>query len=90
MQVTVQVSRAAAVGLHRQVPATPESLGLEQLATELGIHLRPQHPESHDPTLQTYFVAEIPEGPGGDRIVEQLRGAPAVLGAYVKPLEAMP
>jgi hypothetical protein len=90
MQVTVQVSRAAAVGLHRQVPATPESLGLEQLAAELGIRLRPQHPESHDPTLQTYFVAEIPDGPGGDRIIERLRGAPAVLGAYVKPLEAMP
>jgi hypothetical protein len=90
MQVTVQVSSAAALGLHRQDPATPESLGLEQLAAELDIRLRPQHPESHDPTLQTYFVAEIPDGPRGDRIVERLRRAPGVSGAYVKPLEAMP
>ena len=90
MQVTVQVSSAAARGLHGKVPATPESLGLQQLTAELGIRLRPQHPESHDPTLQTYFVAEIPDGPAGDRIVERLRPAPGVSGAYVKPLEAMP
>ncbi len=88
MLVTVQVSRAAFGSPRGQGEGTPESLA--RLATELGVALRPLHPDSSDPTLQTYFVVDVPEGPGGHRVIERLRQDPAIAGAYVKPPEAMP
>jgi hypothetical protein len=90
MLATVQVSSAAARALHHQAAPTSESQALSRLASELGIELRPLHPGSSDPTLQTYFVADLPDGPDGARSVERLRDHPAVAAAYVKPPDALP
>jgi hypothetical protein len=84
MQVTVQVSNAAALPLRELAPATPASRAVTRLATELGLELRALHPASDDELLRTYFIAEVPDGHTGASIVERLRRDPSIAAAYVR------
>jgi hypothetical protein len=88
MQVTVQVSNAAALPLRELAPETPASRAVVRLVTELGLDLRAMHPTSDDPILRTYFVADVPAGHVGASIVERLRRDPSIAAAYLRPPEA--
>lgn len=84
MQVTVQVSNAAALPLRQLAPATPASQAVSRLARELGLELRALHPASDDELLRTYFIADIPDARAAATIVERLRRDPSIAAAYLR------
>ena len=86
MQVTIQLTEAAARALQRR-QAAPE---LERLANRLGIILQPLHPQSPDRALMTFFSAEVPDGDAVQRVIAQLLRSPHVTAAYLKPPDAPP
>lgn len=88
MLVSLQLTDEAARAL--TTPSLRDAHPLARLASELGIVLRPVHPGAFDALLQTFFVAEVPDGNRGDEIVQRLRAAPDVLGATVKPPDELP
>ena len=86
MQVTIQLTEAAARALQQHQPI-PE---LGRLANQLGIILQPLHPQSLDQALMTYFSAEVPDADVAQRAINRLLQSPHVTAAYVKPPDAPP
>jgi hypothetical protein len=60
------------------------------MASGLGVNLRPVHPGSADANLASYFRTEVDDRLTAERIAAALRGSPAVESAYVKPAEEPP
>jgi hypothetical protein len=58
-------------------------------AEEFGTSLQPIHPNSSDPSLASWFTAQVDNMKAGE-FVETLRSIPEVTAAYVKPRAAMP
>ena len=90
MVVTVQVVERVSDSARRASSPAPLASAIARLTNELAIELRAMHPGSTDPALRTWFVADVPDGARGARILEQLRRNPLIAAAYSKPPEAMP
>jgi GrpB-like predicted nucleotidyltransferase (UPF0157 family) len=90
MQVTVRLPDAIAQSMRGPGSRTGDSRALEQLTRELGVELRALHPSTNDPTLRSYYTADVPDDERGARIVDRLRTSPLIAAAYVKPPDAMP
>jgi hypothetical protein len=58
-------------------------------AKEFGASLQAIHPRSEDPTLSSWFSAQV-DNTKADEFIETLRRIPDVTAAYVKPRAAMP
>ena len=90
IHVTVQVSRDAALALHRQGPVTADAEGLLQTADELGVELKPMHYGASDPALITFFIVEVPDSETAEKVIARLRQCKAIAAAYVKPPDEEP
>ena len=55
-----------------------------------GLTLEPMHRDTDDPTLQSYFVVEVPDHATAQRVMARLRQLEAVEAAYVKPPDELP
>ena len=82
-QVLVQLAREAAGAAERRDHA------VFARATDLGVSLRPVHPQSSDPALSCWFHAEVDHAKA-DELAETLRSVPDVTAAYVKPPAGAP
>ena len=47
--------------------------------------LQAMHPETHDPSLATFFTIEVEDPSAVAGLLQRLREDPAVEGAYIKP-----
>ena len=91
MKVTVQVKQDASRKSRktkRSRAAAPKEL--LRAARELGVDLRPMHPDEDDPELASYFTADVADANEAARVAERLRGLDVTEAAYVKPEEEMP
>lgn len=82
-QVVVQLVPAAASEADAQQNAA------FRRAEEFGTSLQAIHPNSTDPSLASWFTAQVDNKKAGE-FVETLRRIPEVTAAYVKPRAAMP
>lgn len=89
MNVVVKVTEQEAARLlrrHREGdPATDSSVAAA--ARHAGATIAPQHPGVDDPTLSTYFVADVADRGAAESLVSALLALPEVDGAYLKPGE---
>jgi hypothetical protein len=80
VQVVVKVA-----GQERELPSGTPSEQAGELARAAGTTLAPQHPGTRDPELASWYVAEVADPAGAERLAVALRGTPGVEAAYVKP-----
>ncbi|HYR85179.1 MAG TPA: hypothetical protein VE422_13935 [Terriglobia bacterium] len=90
MDVIVQLSRDAARVLQKRGPSTTETEEVRRVLQEIGVDLQPLHPESGDPTLDTYFYVRVPDEAAARRVLDAVRSCRAVTAAYLKPPEGPP
>jgi hypothetical protein len=90
MQITIQVTQEAADGLEGKTTPSDEEHDLRRLFQTFGVTLEPLHPGSSDPTLRTFFIADIADADMAGRVLEALQRHPAVGAAYIKPMEELP
>jgi hypothetical protein len=86
MEVVVQVAPEVVDDLRRGVPPP----AIAHALAELGMVLRPQHPDVSDPQLRRYFVATVPDAAAARRAADRLRQCAGVTAAYVKPPDEPP
>lgn len=91
VEVIVQLAPAAAAKLRNGPPSDPDIAPLQRVLEELGVTLRPQHPDVDDPELTRYFVGETSDwDDDGSRAVAALTALRDVTAAYAKPPAALP
>jgi len=60
------------------------------ILSRFGVELRPQHPDSTDPELMTFFVVVGATGDNVNQLRQALADLDAVDGVYIKPAPSMP
>jgi hypothetical protein len=85
MLITLKVDPGDALALHAKAPATESSSDLVKRARDLGLSLRPVHPNTSDPTLQPYFQVQVDDPEFVDHVLSELRSADAVKAAFTHP-----
>jgi cell division protein FtsX len=90
MQVVIQVSEDVARPLHQLGPPTPDSEALLKLMKTFGLTLKPIHPDTKDPKLQTYFIVEVQDPQTAQELVDRLQQWPGIEAAYIKPPDELP
>lgn len=63
---------------------------LLQMADELGIILKPLHPDIEDLQLSYYFTTDAPDILEAQRVISSLKDCKAIEAAYLKPQDEMP
>ena len=66
-------------------PASLEVQELQQAANELGISLAPMYPEVSHPTLQPFFIIDVPDQASAEKVITRLSKSAAVEAAYLQP-----
>ena len=89
-RVTVQVEGSVAEVLHGGAGSLARHRELMDATRRLGVTLEPMHPGTGDPSLRTFFTVDVDDSETARRVVETLGTNPAVLAAYVKPMDAPP
>ena len=90
MQVVIQVSADVARALHQLRPPTKESEALQRTVEANGLTLKPIHPGTKDPNLQTYFMVEVQDPEKAQELVDRLQKLSGIEAAYVKPPDELP
>lgn len=90
MVVTLKVSPDVARSLRQGGEGAPDPASLMGAVARYDAVLRPQHLRVTDPELARYFTAELTDDSRGASFVDELRHAPGVEAAYVKPPDAPP
>jgi hypothetical protein len=90
VDVVVQLSPEAASVLQGGSSPTAETQEITAAMRNIGVYLRPLHPLSGDPVLDTYFWVRAPEETTARGVVEALQRCKAVKAAYIKPPEGPP
>ena len=80
MRVTLQLTPAAA----RRVRTQTRSADTGPLPW-LAHQLHATHPDTDDPSLETFFTIDVDDRSAAAELVQRLREDPAVTAAYVKP-----
>jgi hypothetical protein len=88
MLITLKLVKDAALALHEKGPHTESSSELVRRAGDLGLSLKPVHPNTPDAELQTYFHVSVDNPDSVSHVLTQFRSANAVEAAYVKPPES--
>jgi hypothetical protein len=86
MYVTIRL-RAASDATGRLGGMPPD---LAAAAADLGVDVRPLHPDTLDDELGRYFYADLPDDERADVIAARLGQVASVDAAYVKPPEGPP
>lgn len=63
---------------------------LLQMADELGIILKPLHPDIEDLQLSYYFTIDVPDILKAQKVISSLKDCRAIEAAYLKPKDEMP
>ena len=66
------------------------STSIKTAVRESGATLEPMHPGATDPTLRTFFTAEVESRETAERLASLLLQNAAVEAAYVKSADALP
>lgn len=90
MEITLQLTPQAAQALQRHDATDAAVQSLLHVAEEIGAALRPMHPDGADPSLQVFYLADMPDTPQGEQGITRLRRCEAITAAYVKPDDAPP
>ena len=90
MQVIIQVSADVAGALHQKSPSTVESQAIVGALEEAGLILEPMHPNTDDPTLQSFFIVEVHDQETAQQVIDRLQSLDGIEAAYVKPPDEMP
>ena len=91
VEVVVQLEPAAAAKLRNGPSSDSDIAPLRRVLEELGMTLRPQHPDVDDPELTRFFVGETRDwDDDGSRAVAALTALHVVTAAYAKPPAALP
>jgi hypothetical protein len=81
---TAQEMRAPSRG--RDInPANVDVQELQGAASELGVELTPMYPEVSHPTLQPFFIIDVPTQAAAQKVISRLRKSAAVEAAYLQP-----
>jgi hypothetical protein len=83
-ELTAQEIRAPS----RTRDITPASVELQELQTaanELGVNLEPMYPEVSHPTLQPFFIIDVPDQANAEKVIARLAKSAAVEAAYLQP-----
>lgn len=88
--VTVQVRQDVAAALHHHRRKNRAARELMAAAEELGVELKPMHPETLDPALSRYFAVQLDDATTTGQVLTCLRNCAAVEAAYVKPIDELP
>ena len=80
MQLVIQLNAK-----HKSPPASVTSA-----VRAYGAEIEPMHPGTTDPTLLTFFTAELNTLETAERLATLLLQNAAVKAAYVKPADALP
>jgi hypothetical protein len=80
--------RSAQTG--QNVPLSPETRQLAEMANQLGVKLEPVHPGNVHSSLIPYYMIEAPDQETVDKLLEGLGQLNIVEAAYVKPDEQLP
>ena len=86
MYVTIRLREASNV--EGGSPGMPPDLAAA--AADLGVDIRPLHPDTLDDELGRYFYADLPDAERAEVIAAGLGRVPSVDAAYVKPPEGPP
>ena len=90
IQVIVIVSPDVARALHKLDRPTVESEALLKMIEDFDLTLQPMHPDSSDPSLQSYFTLEVSGDAAAQEIIDRLQALDSVVAAYVKPPDELP
>jgi hypothetical protein len=90
MKITVHLSPDVAEQLQRGSAETAAADELITAATELGVELRPMHPNAADAALRATFVVDVKDAALAGEVVSRLQALPATRAAYIKPAPEMP
>ena len=71
-------------------PASVELQELQTAANELGVSLEPMYPEVSHPTLQPFFIIDVPDQASAAKIIARLTKSAAVEAAYLQPDAELP
>jgi hypothetical protein len=58
---------------------------LQSAAHDLGVSLTPMYPEVSHPTLQPFFIIDVPDKASAEKVIARLSKAVAVEAAYLQP-----
>jgi len=58
---------------------------LQAAANELGVSLEPMYPEVSHPTLQPFFIVDVPDQASAQKVIARLTQSTAVEAAYLQP-----
>lgn len=90
MQVVIQVTADVARPLHQLGPPTEQSEALLRMAETFGLTLKPIHPGTDDPELQTYFMVDVHDPETAQELTDRLQQMPGIEAAYIKPPDELP
>ena len=90
MQVTVHLTPEIAREFKQGVTNSPAASDIVDATNRLGVTLRPLHPGSTDPALESIFIVNAKDGEHAKTVVSELQACPGIEAAYVKPPPAMP
>ena len=85
--ITTRVDLQTALALHKKRPATDELIELENYLKDLGVALKPIHPNVDDVELMRYFVIAVDNLTRAEKIRTLLGQCKAIEAAYIKPPE---
>jgi hypothetical protein len=62
---------------------------LQTAEDELGVSMAPMYPDVSHPTLQPFFIIDVPDQESAEKVIARLKQSTAVEAAYLQP-EAEP
>lgn len=90
-QISIKVSGSLSPKLHNRGNFHSSELDkISDIEKELGVVLKPVHPETNDPMLSPYFTVEVPDKPKAEQVINRLKGSGLIDSAYIKPDDEMP
>ena len=66
-------------------PASVEIQELQAAENELGVSLEPMYPDVSHPTLQPFFIIDVPDQASAKQVIARLTKSAAVEAAYLQP-----
>ena len=85
-EVVVRLRSDVAHAVRAATQDVPDTAELDAVLRRFGIALKPQHPGSTDPDLDSYFMIASVPFEQAERIAAALRELETVESAYVQPL----
>jgi len=88
--INVKVSSAIAEKLHRRSLPEEDLTEIFDIERDFGIAIKPLHPNTKDPSLNTHFIIELLDETKAKEVIDRLLRTKFVDAAYIKPQDEPP